>query len=243
MSPSYEESFASTVWYFLPGIVKFVAGIGVLATAFVGINLGLSTNSVPYIPEPNLTRSYNYTLGPKEARVELVYFVDLQCPACQANNAPFQEIKNRYKDKVHFVYKNYPLTEMHANAEQAAFAAQAAGRQGKYFEYIDKIFANQDLGLTNTNLEKFAKDLSLDLTKWNRDRNSDEVRREVRWDQQDLNNASLPVSSRSGRPKAAGEKSGTPTIVIKKDGQIIDWWTGGSTVEELSKKLDDWLAS
>ncbi|MBI5488490.1 MAG: thioredoxin domain-containing protein, partial [Deltaproteobacteria bacterium] len=82
--------------------------------------------------------------GPADAKVVLVEFSDFLCPACRAAAQTIESIRDRYKDTVRFVFRQFPL-EMHGdNARLGAQAALAAGAQGKFWEMHDKLFAAQD---------------------------------------------------------------------------------------------------
>src|SRR5688500_12850183 len=71
--------------------------------------------------------------GPEAAPVLIVEFADFECPACAAARPVIDELYHRHLDKVRVVFKHFPLG-MHPNAEKAARAAVAAGRQGKFWE-------------------------------------------------------------------------------------------------------------
>jgi protein-disulfide isomerase len=104
----------------------------------------------------------NYVLGKANAPVTIVEFTDFQCPFCgRAHEQTYPQIKSEYIDsgKVRYTIRNYPLP-FHENAEKSAEAAECAGEQGKYWEYVDTLFAHQD-ALTVTNLKQYAKDLKL----------------------------------------------------------------------------------
>lgn len=77
--------------------------------------------------------------------ITLVEFSDFQCPACFSVQAPLKQILDKYSDKVTFVYRHFPLSSIHKNAQLAAQAAEAAHLQGKFFEMHDKLFANQSV--------------------------------------------------------------------------------------------------
>jgi hypothetical protein len=122
----------------------------------------------------------------------------------------------------------------------AAQAAQAAARQGKFKEFVNKAFEVPDQSLTSSNLEGVARGLNLDIDKWNSDRFSSIVAKEVEADQTDINEAELPTSSVTGKAKAKNDLKdlGTPISVLYKDGKAIDWWTGGLPAEQVKTILD-----
>ena len=115
-----------------------------------------------------------------------------------------EQVLEKYPGKVKLVFKNFPLRN-HAQAKPAAIAALAAGKQGKFWEYHDKVFENYK-GLNSGSYEKFARDLGLDMEKFAADRKSQDLA--------GLVNADLQEGSRAG-------VRGTPSIFIngRKMGQ------------------------
>lgn len=93
-------------------------------------------------------------------------FADFQCPAC----AQFYETANEIKaiEGVEFTYNHFPLTTIHERAYASAIASEAAREQGKFQEYHDKLFQNQD-GLEDEDFFKYAEELKLDVEKFKDD--------------------------------------------------------------------------
>ena len=102
--------------------------------------------------------------GPEHAPVTIVEFSDFQCPFCAKVVPTLKQIEEKYGERVRIVWKHLPL-DIHRDAVGAALAAEAAGQQGKFWEYHDKLFANQDR-LSADDLTQYAKDLRLDLTRF-----------------------------------------------------------------------------
>ena len=106
--------------------------------------------------------------GPADAKIKMVEFSDFQCPACRYAELPLHQIDVLYGGKIRFIFKHYPL-RMHEWAKPAAVAAECAGRQGKFWEYHDRLYAKQD-EWTNPKADDFlagyAKDLKLDMPAW-----------------------------------------------------------------------------
>jgi protein-disulfide isomerase len=100
-------------------------------------------------------------IGPASAPVTLVEFSDFQCPFCQRVAPTLKQVKDKYGDKVRVVWKDFPLTQIHPQAFKAGEAAHCAADQGKFWEYHDQLFANQQ-ALQPTDLKKHAADLGLD---------------------------------------------------------------------------------
>jgi protein-disulfide isomerase len=129
------------------------------------------------------------SLGNKNAKYQLVVFTDFECPYCKKGDDTVQALKAKYGNDLLIVQKNYPLA-FHKNAIPAAKAALAAHQQGKFFEYSKLLFQNQkDLGSELYN--KTAKDLKLDLNKFNKDMESDKVNKLLAADLEAANKAGV----------------------------------------------------
>lgn len=119
--------------------------------------------TAPVRAEITLT-DQDHILGDKNAQVIMVVYSDFQCPYCQGHHSTLQNIVKKYGDKIALVYRNFPLS-FHENAKSAALAAECASEQGKFWEYSDGLFANQDK-LGDTFFNKLAADLKLDISKF-----------------------------------------------------------------------------
>jgi protein-disulfide isomerase len=106
-------------------------------------------------------------IGSADALVTLVEFSDYQCPFCSRANATVEQLRKQYGNKLRVVMKENPLS-FHPRAKPAALAALAAGEQGKYWEYHDKLFSNSK-ALEDADLEKYATEIGLDLNRWKAD--------------------------------------------------------------------------
>jgi protein-disulfide isomerase len=106
-------------------------------------------------------------MGPAGARVTIVELVDFQCPFCERAVATVHDLAALYPDDVRIVVKNMPLPG-HARARDAAIAAAAAQRQGRYWEMHEMLFSNQDR-LDAAGLRAAAQHLGLDLARFDAD--------------------------------------------------------------------------
>jgi protein-disulfide isomerase len=118
--------------------------------------------------------------GSLESKAILVEFSDFQCPYCAEAHKTLKKLLAKYPDKLTLVYKHFPLTNTHPQAVAAAQAAWAAQQQGKFWEYEDALFTNQNKLGEEFYIET-AKKLNLDLEKFAKDRAiaNDTIRKDV----------------------------------------------------------------
>jgi len=112
----------------------------------------------------------DHAQGNLNADLVIVEYGDYQCPYCGAAYPVLKELMSQFGSQIKFVFRNFPLSEMHQYARTAALAAEAAGLQGKFWEMHDAIYENQrDLnekflmklaGKLNLNIPQFEKDLA-----------------------------------------------------------------------------------
>ncbi|HCR55584.1 TPA: disulfide bond formation protein DsbA [Candidatus Saccharibacteria bacterium] len=86
----------------------------------------------------------DHVYGKEDSKVVLIEYGDFQCPGCGAVHPRVKDLVEKYKSDITFVFRNYPLTQLHANARAAAAAAEAAGLEGKYWEMHNTLFESQD---------------------------------------------------------------------------------------------------
>jgi protein-disulfide isomerase len=144
--------------------------------------------------------------GPEDARVTLEEFGDFQCPPCGILAKTLQKVEHDYKDSLRVVFRQFPLG-MHAHAQTAACAAEAAGLQGKFWEMHDLLFEHAlnwskeppktfvrvigPTGQTDENasgvralFSGYAKGLGLDVERFKKDLDTEEVKARIRTDQE-----------------------------------------------------------
>jgi protein-disulfide isomerase len=125
----------------------------------------------PGAPDPKATYKVEvgdaHFKGGADAKVTIVEWSDFQCPYCGRVVPTIGEINKAYGDEVRIAFKHNALP-MHNRARPAALAAEAAGKQGKFFEMHDLLFANAK-ELTDENFVKWAGDLGLDVEKFKKD--------------------------------------------------------------------------
>ncbi|HJT67499.1 MAG TPA: DsbA family protein [Pyrinomonadaceae bacterium] len=111
---------------------------------------------------------HDHSTGPENAPVTLVEYGDFQCPYCGAAHLILREVQQTMGDRLRFVFRHFPLTQIHPFAESAAEASESAAAQGKFWQMHNLLFENQDL-LDERNLAAFAEQLGLDTDQFARD--------------------------------------------------------------------------
>ncbi len=119
--------------------------------------------------------------GSASAPVELVEYADFQCPYCSKAYYIIKQIREDLKDDLRFVFRNFPIPQLHVNAVHAALAAEAAGKQGKFWEMHDLLFENQEY-LNDYNLWEYAEEINLDVSRFEADFTSKECFQKVQND-------------------------------------------------------------
>ncbi len=171
------------------GII-LAAIVAVVAISFVLISLAQGGEYPITVQDP--------FKGNENAQVVIEEFSDFQCPACAANAPIIAEVMRTYGDRVKFVYRDYPLPS-HPKARPAAIAAICAAQQGKFFEYHDKLFADQPVWAaasadTEAYLATLAQTTGLDEEDWQTCRNSRDARREVEADVKEGNDRQVDAT-------------------------------------------------
>ncbi|HSW89928.1 MAG TPA: thioredoxin domain-containing protein [Patescibacteria group bacterium] len=163
-------------------------------------------------PEALVQGDHRNSKGTPGSKIALTEFSDFECPSCRAAQPLVEQILQQGGSNIYFVYREFPLESIHKNALAGAKAAESAGKQGKFWQMHDKLFASQDewatLANPNDKLVSYAKDLGLNTDQFSKDFSSKEVADLVTKDQGDglalgvnatptfyVNNVSTDVSS------------------------------------------------
>ncbi len=122
-------------------------------------------------PEPNQPANIkvsdsDHIRGNKNAPITIIEFSDLQCPFCSRFHDTMKQVTAAYPNDVRWIYKHFPLSSIHPYAQKAALASECASEQGKFWEYIDKIFANQS-SLNTDYLATAAEEVGLNTSQFN----------------------------------------------------------------------------
>lgn len=165
-------------------------------------------------------------VGLVNAPVTVHMYEDFECPACAASYSIMKQVIETYKDRVRFVWKDFPLENMHPAARPSANAARCAQVQGKFWEYQDQLFQKRDWVKAGNKTEAFVN-LAKTITGLNQDQFKTCV-------EQNAQDGLVAATIREG---FANKVNATPTFFVNNQRQFamgfVDW----------QKALDKALAS
>jgi protein-disulfide isomerase len=158
--------------------------------------------------------------------VSIVVYADFQCPACATEHQAMTRLWPNISDKAHLIFRHFPLTATHQHSWTAALYAEAAGRQGQFWEMHDFLFAAQTiwsrLPTVEDEFESYALELNLDLEQLSADLESNEIIQKVRNDQRGGN--------------ASGVRS-TPAVFI--NGRLLASPSRARILEVVNEEFED----
>lgn len=163
--------------------------LGIIVAIFATIKLASNTETEAdktqesNEPVSQIEIESDWVKGNTESDIVLVEYADFQCPACAAYHPIVKKLYEEFGTDVKFVFRHFPLRQIHPNANIAAIAAESAGAQGKFWEMHDMIFENQRTWSRqrSTSAKKifasYAEKLELDVEKFKSDSKSKEIRK------------------------------------------------------------------
>lgn len=152
----------------------------------------------------------DHSQGPEKAPLLLVEYGDYQCPYCRQAHPIVKRLQKALGENLKFVFRNFPLSEMHPDALNAAMVAEAAAMQGKFWEMHDLLYENQDQ-LDLGSLGRYAESLKLDVDGLNEAAGGASVEKRIQ--------ADFEGGVRSG-------VNGTPTFFVNGVRYDGDWQYG-----------------
>lgn len=206
-------------------IILAIIGVAILFGALYSVYTFTNKPQQVNFPEATKISAKDHTQWAKGGKNVLVEYSDYQCPACKMFHQILKEqiaTDPKITQNITFVYRHFPLDNIHQHARAAAYAAEAAALQGKFFPMSDLLFNEQDIWSKVDQPEnkfiEYAKQLKLDEEKFKTDMKSDTVKQKVQADF---------VSGNTFQVDA------TPTFYL--NGQKV---VGVSSIEEFKKLLE-----
>jgi protein-disulfide isomerase len=202
--------------------------IGIVLAIIVGV-AGFLWLTRPVNNADKTASLSNHVVNEGSGKVALVEYGDFQCPGCASFYPILKQLKESKKDVMSFQFRNFPLEAIHQNARASARAAEAADKQGKFWEMHDKLFENQQSwGTVNDPLSTFksyAEQIGItDLNKFETDYKSSTINSII--------NADLKEGQKLG-------VNSTPSFFL--EGKKVDPMP--NSLEEFSKLIDTAVAN
>lgn len=167
----------------------------IILVLFVWLIVNLATPSTkPQIINLDI-KADDIIKGNDTAKYTLLEYSDFQCPACATYQPLVKKLSEEFPNDLKIIFRNFPLSEIHPNANISAYAAQAASLQDKFWEMADILFSRQSEWSALENPEEkfisYAQELNLDLEKFKTDINSAETKDKVSKDRISAENNNL----------------------------------------------------
>lgn len=218
------------LWARLPGEVKLLSGLGAFVVVGAGALAVLSRADAPPPPPPPavttdvsqktfdlLLKQARHFKGRQDAPVVIIEFADFQCPACRV---AYRSVASRLGTTipVRFAFRHLPLEAQHPRAVPAAVAAEAAGRQGRFWEMYDALFAATAEDLSDAVFEKAARRIGLDLERFRRDLRDPALAAQIRAEARSLHALGIDT---------------TPSFFVRDASGAVTQVIGGSELAEM----------
>lgn len=219
-------------WIAFAVLVVGVLGVLFLTqdrTPAVVIDLSQVNKDAIVVPSEQNGQIGDHIIGETSAKATLIVYGDYQCSACANHNQKLIDLAKSYENNMTLAYRHYPLPN-HPNARAAAAAAEAAGKQGKFWEMHNKLFQNylywgSDVNQRDEIFQSYAKDLELDLDQFKQDVASLEIKQKIDFD--------VALGK-------AHDLSETPTLVLNGEKLAIDVWSDEQKLKDLIQtKIDN----
>lgn len=208
----------------MSGDSKFFLGVVVVAVLVIGGIVFFSSGSSPTqnVTADRLDETVGHKIGPDTAVVKIVEFGDFQCPACASAAVEFEKVQSNNGDSVQIIFRHFPLPN-HQNGMNGSLAAEAAGKQNKFWPMLDLLYANQrqweNLDNPLDTYINYAKELDLNTDQFKADYQNTDTKKAVEKDRD--YGLALNVDS-------------TPTFYVNKVK-----YTGGRTAADWQTLIDE----
>ena len=183
---------AATVGILVAMVLSTLLGWAIFTVARV--RYGEASADLPVTLSPAVDPERDHVKGEPDAAHTVVEYLDFECPFCARATGMGAELREHFGDRVRYVVRHLPLEDVHPHAYLAAVAAEAAHRQGRFWEMHDVLFAHQSR-LEPDDLREHAAAIGLDLERFDADLTDEALHARVRADE-----ASAAASGARGTP-------------------------------------------
>ena len=190
------ESNKTTIWFIVGFIVLVIVGL-VIAGIYSAGSSGTAPSTFVATTAPAIS-AIDWKEGNPNAKVSVIEYGDFECPACGAYFPIVQQLVANYSSTVLFVFRNFPLYQVHPDAGISAQAAEAAGLQGKYWQMNNLLYEKQnDWSATSPDqvvsqfFDGYAQSIGLNVNKFNQDISSSAVLNKIQTDVNGGNSAQI----------------------------------------------------
>jgi protein-disulfide isomerase len=208
-----------------------IAGL-IIAGAILlkGLQSPVENNKIPEIELKAVTAD-EHILGNPNSKVMIVEYSDTECPFCKVFHDTMNQVMTQTSGKVAWVYRHYPIAQLHPKAFHEAVAMECAWEQGEndsFWKYTNELFKRtpSNNGLDVVELTKIAKDVGFNINTFNTCLSTEKYSDKVKADMSGGDNAGI---------------RGTPQSFILKNGKIIDTIEGAQPFEVVMQKVQDAL--
>jgi protein-disulfide isomerase len=178
----HQKSNASNSVFFFAIPLALLIGLGIGYLIWGGTEPQVVDESQESAVRYDVSVDDDPYLGPEDAPVTIIMFSDYQCGYCQKwYFEVFKLLMNNYPGKIRFVYRDFPLSTIHASATMTAEAANCAGDQEKYWAFFDAVFSGAE-NLSDQAIQTYAASIELDMETFNQCLSSHKYKSEVEAD-------------------------------------------------------------
>ncbi len=201
---------------------RFWGFLVVIALVLSGVFFVTNSNKATAPAESKSTLT-NHVEGSGSTGVKLVEYGDFQCPACSQYYLIIKQVTDKYGSLMTFQFRHFPLFQIHTNAMASSRAAEAADKQGKFWEMYDVLYANQRnwSGVSDPTIafDTYAKQLGLNITKFKQDYKSPAVNDSIQADLKEGNRLGIDSTPTFF---LAGKKISVPNPTLEAFSKLID---------------------
>lgn len=170
------------VWGRAPGLLQNDTRSAAEESALTAASQSGNQNTQSQVVRYDVPVDDDPALGPANAPITIIEFSDYECPYCRRwHDEVFGRLVETYPEQVRLVYRDFPLSSIHANAFPAAEAANCANEQGAFWEFHDRLFS-MELGLGTDAYRQYASQLGLDTQAFIKCLESGRYREEIQAD-------------------------------------------------------------